>query len=668
MSFYRIMPLWTVLLCLLCSSCLVTQQPKTGEVLFAEKNYTLAIDKLQQELSAAAEIARKAQLAFLIAEAYRLSGQYADAESWYQRSLSWDANQRTEFLYASMLKVNEKYEAAADAFARYVDRYPFDDLGHREVEATQLAMQWKKHPVPVQVLRLDDINSPAFDYAPVPFRQQELVFTSDRDNATGEEAYGWTGRKFSDLYVAQRSDQGSWQQVRRFSEFLNSPFNEGTACFSADFRSCFFTRCGSTAVTNDYCQVYYTTWQETDWSEPVRLELFADTVNVMHPFLSADGRELYVASDAPDGYGGKDLYVLLRQSDGSWGTPQNLGPAINTDGDEVFPCIGPDHRLYFTSNGHTGMGGLDLFAASRLGKQWGNVQNLRPPFNSGADDLSLRFEPLRAEEQRWFVQKGYFASNRPGGKGNDDIYQFWQVRQKVLLLSVEVVEKQFANPNNPNSAVIGFAPLTGQAVQIQELTAQGQPEGQPKTLVTDAQGTIALSVQGGTTFRVSASRTDYFTRTETAVMPLPDELEEDTFVLRLRLVLDRIFRNVEINIPNIYYDYDKATIRADARPVLDTLAALLLDNPQVSVEIGSHTDARGNAAYNQRLSQARAQSVVNYLQEKGIGANRLTARGYGESQPVNRCRDGVPCSEEEHQQNRRTTFKVTAVNPVAEPQ
>ncbi|MCS6917350.1 MAG: OmpA family protein [Chitinophagales bacterium] len=656
----------TIALGLSLASCLITQQPKTGEILFQEKNYAWAAQKLQQEFAAATELPAKANLAFLIAESYRLSAQFEEAEAWYQRALSLDADQRTEFLYASMLKANEKYDEASAAFSRYTDRYPFDDRGHSEVEACQLAAQWKKNPLPVTVVPVSALNSPAFDYAPVRYRNGALVFTSDRDLATGEEAYGWTGKKFSDLFTSAPDGAGSWQTPQPFSALINSPFNEGAATFSPDFQQCYFTRCGSNATTTDFCQILTCIWNGSEWSEPQVLPLLNDTCNVMHPFLSADGKELFVSSDAEGGYGGKDLYVFFRQADGSWGSPQNLGPAVNTEGDELFPHLGPDQRLYFASNGHPGMGGFDLFAAARLGRQWGNVQNLKAPINSGADDLALILEPLNPREKRLLVRKGYFASNRPGGKGNDDIYAFQEEKQKTFLLVAQVVEKQFAQAGNPNSEVIGFLPLAGQPVQIQELSVQGQPSGNPVTLTTDADGRVTLITEPLKQFRLAASRPDYFTRTENAAMPAREDTDEDTVLVSVRLVLDRIFRNVEINIPNIYYDYDKATIRSDARPVLDTLAVLLNDNPQVSVEIGSHTDARGSATYNQRLSQARAQSVVNYLIEKGISPERLSAKGYGESQPVNRCRDGVTCTEEEHQQNRRTTFKVTAVRPAPE--
>ncbi|MCS6990836.1 MAG: OmpA family protein [Chitinophagales bacterium] len=645
------------------ASCLITQQPKSGEILFEEKNYAHAIDKLLQEFSAATETTVKAKLAFLIGESYRLCGQYVPAEQWYQRSLVLDANQQTEFLYASMLKANEKYEEALQAFSQYVTRYPFDEYGHREIEACQLAMQWKKENTAVHIKALDELNSAASEYAPVFAPEGAMWFTSDRDAATGDEAYGWTGRKFSDLFLAGRLAVDRWQSPRALPAPINTPFNEGAASFSADKRLCLFTRCGSTGPADDYCQIYAATSNDTGWNEPELLPLFSDTCNVLHPFLTSDGKELYVSADVEGGYGGKDIYVFTLQLDGRWGNPRNLGSSVNTEGDEIFPFIGPDQRLYFASNGHAGMGGFDLYVASRLQRQWGNVQNLKPPFNSGADDLSLVLEPLSREDQRRYVRRGIFASNRPGGKGNDDLYLFWEEKKKVYLLSVQVVEKLFERPNDPNSAVIGFKPLVDQPIHIQEVNTQGQPLGAMISLRTNEQGTVLTALGEEKMYRLSVSRPDYFTRTETANTKDFAHRDEDTILINMRVVMDRIYRDVEINLPNIYYDYDKATIRADARPVLDTLAALLLANPHISIEIGSHTDARGSAAYNQRLSQARAQSVVNYLTEKGVSPDRLSARGYGESLLVNRCSDGVPCTEEEHQQNRRTTFKVTAVRP-----
>ncbi len=639
--------------------CVAIPQAPTGEVLYAEKKYADAAQLLRKEWEQASDRLTRAKKAFLIAEAYRYCGQWPEAEQWYDVCLSLQPeNQKCAFLYASALKVNEKYEQAVQAFSRYIERYPFDEWARVELEMCALAMQWKKNPLPVDVSPLESINTPALEYAPVVFKKNALVFTSDREQSTGSESYGWTGRSFSDLFVAALSADHTYTNPISFSEVLNSPFNEGTACFSADFKQCFFTRCGSAQTADDYCQIYFSSWENNQWTDPVRLDLFADTGNVQHPFLTADGKLLYFSSDVAIGFGGKDLYVSERQPDGSWGPPQNLGSTINTEGDEVFPVIGPDDRLYFASNGHPTMGGFDLFVAHRLGNRWGNVQNLRPPFNSGADDLSICFQPLSPAERKQFLTKGFFASNRPGGKGNDDLYAFAQARKKVILLVAEVVEKIFVRPGDPNSGVKELRPLSGHPITVRDVTEGATEIVDEKTYVTDAGGSVSVVVSPNRMLKVTAAKTDYFTRSETIPTTGLLDADADTIVLAVRLILEPIVRDVEITISNIYYDYDKASLRADALPVLDTLAGILIENPTLSVEIGSHTDSRGNSTYNLRLSQARAQSVVNYLVSKGVDAARLSARGYGESQLVNACADGVPCSEEQHQQNRRTTFKV----------
>jgi outer membrane protein OmpA-like peptidoglycan-associated protein/tetratricopeptide (TPR) repeat protein len=643
-------------------SCLVTQQAKTGDMLFQEKKYDQAADLLKTEYSNEPDPVLRQKKAFQIGECYRLSGQPIPAEEWYKTASNLDNDdQRAAFLYASMLKSNEKYEEAVKAFSEYVKKFPFDEQARSEVETCQMAMQWKNAPSNYTVQGVSEINSVAYDYSPVLYNKNTLVFTSDRGDATGSESYGWTGEKFSDLYMASRNAAGQFSAPAPFSANLNSDYNEGTPGFSKDFTEMYFTRCGSALTTDDYCHICYSARSGEEWSEPVPVPIFHDSCNVVQPFLSADGKELYVASDVDGGYGGKDLYVLTRDAEGNWANAQNLGPNINTEGDEGFPVLAEDGNLYFASNGHEGMGGLDIFSASRLGKQWGNVQNLRWPINSGADDFALVFDKVAKEDQYKIRSKGFFTSSRPGGKGKDDIYSFVEAKVKVILVTGDVVEKKFAREGDPNSTVVGFTPMAFLDVQSVILDNDGNAVAKSgKTVKSDASGKFRFIAESDKTYKVSAGKQDYFTKAEITNTNGFAREEDDTVMANVRLVLEKIFRNVQVNISNIYYDYNKASIRTDAAQVLDTLVALLKENPNVTVEIGSHTDSRGNDAYNMRLSQARAQSVVDYLVQNGISAALLTAKGYGESQLVNKCVNGVKCSEEEHQANRRTTFKVTS--------
>lgn len=643
------------------SSCLITQQAKTGDMLFQEKKYSEAAELLKTEYGKEADPAIRAKKAFTIGECYRLSGQTIEAEQWYKTASELGDDSRAKYLYALMLKTNEKYEEAVKAFNEYLKESPFDEEARSEVEACNMAIQWKKADSKTSVAGLEALNSPAFDYAPVPFGKNGIVFTSDRSDATGSETYGWTGEKFSDLYIAYKDASGKFSTPLPFSDKINSAYNEGAACFSKDFSECYFTRCGSALTTNDYCHLFYSYKNGDEWSDPVEIPIFNDSCNVSQPYLSADGKELYVSSDVDGGYGGKDLYVLTKNSEGNWSDPQNLGPALNTAGDEVFPQLSADGKLYFASNGQEGMGGLDIFSAAKINKQWSNVQNVRAPINSGADDFAPVFEKVRPEDQYKIKSQGYFVSNRPGGKGRDDIYYFTEEKTKVFLVKGDVVEKQFEKAGDPNSNVVAFTPMPSIDVTLQMLDGKGNPvANSQRTIKSDKNGRFQFLVETDRTYKVSASSQDYFTRSETVSTNEFQKQDKDSVAATIRLVLDKIYKNVQVNISNIYYDYNKADIRPDAAKVLDTLVNVLKENPNVKVEIGSHTDSRGKDAYNMRLSQARAQSVVDYLVQHGIDASLLSAKGYGETQPVNKCTNGVKCTEEEHQANRRTTFKVTS--------
>jgi len=647
------------------TSCLITQQAKTGDMLFQEKKYTEAADLLKTEFNKEQDPVIRGKKAFSIGECYRMSGNTTEAEQWYKTASDIGDDSRAKYMYALMLKTNEKYEDAVKAFNNYLKESPFDEEAKSEVEACTMAIQWKKDDSKVSVAGVDALNSIAFDYAPALYGKNGIVFTSDRGDATGSETYGWTGEKFSDLYVAYKDAGGKFGAPVLFSDKINSKYNEGAACFSKDFTEFYFTRCVSSSpndpTANDYCHIFYSYRNGDEWSDPTEVLIFSDSCNVVQPFLSADGKEMYVSSDVDGGYGGKDLYVLTKNADGNWSNPQNLGPNINTSGDEVFPQLSADGKLYFASNGQEGMGGLDIFSASRLNKEWNNVQNLRSPINSGADDFALVFEKVKPEDQYKIKSQGYFVSNRPGGKGKDDIYYFIEEKTKVFLVKGSVAEKKFSVEGNPNSSIAGFTSMPATDVTIVALDEKGNPI--PKTqhmIKSDVKGRFQFLAETDKTYKVSASKQDYFTKSETANTTGFQKQDKDTVVATVQLVLDKIYKNVQVNISNIYYDYNKANIRADAAKVLDTLVNVLKENPNVKVEIGSHTDSRGKDEYNMRLSLARAQSVVNYLVQHGIDASLLSAKGYGETQPVNKCTNGVKCTEEEFQANRRTTFKVTS--------
>lgn len=641
------------------SSCSGSGKAKSGMTLFQEKNYTLAIPQLKNEYKEQQVPLLRGEKAFYVAECYRLSGNTKDAEGWYAEAIKQGYDAIATYNYALTLKANEKYKQAIEQFTNYARLEPFSkEKAFDQIKACNLAMRWEKERTNLDLKNLTNINTSASEYAPVVLPNGDLVFTSDRLDATGSDTYGWTGEKFSDLYLTKKQSGGTYSGVVAFASELNSGFNEGTPTFNKDATEVYFTRCGSQGKgANDYCAIYVSRQQSLGgWSEPEKLFLFEnDTFNIGHPFLSRDGKYLLFAAEAPGGYGGKDLYITYLQA-GAWTAPKSLGKEINTDGNEVFPFVDETGTLYFSSDGHDGLGGLDIFAAPANGGVWSKPENLKIPINSGADDYGLWLTKAKPKNANDPVRmSGFFSSNRPGGAGKDDIYAFQLSNENLYVLEGVILEKIFADPKDPNSKVIDFQP-----VDAANITLKKYGPGFPviANLKSDKFGRFGHDLEKESEYYVSGEKEGFLKQSSKASTKGLRDLNNITIAVKVRIIVERIFENVDIKIENIYYDYDSTALRPDSYPALDTLYALFAENPTIVVEIGSHTDSRGKNEYNLTLSQGRAASVVKYLVNKGIPLERLKAVGYGETMPVNKCVDGVECTEAEHQLNRRTTFKI----------
>ena len=645
----------------LLSSCFLAQQgQKTGDVAYTEKQYAVAAGLYEKELSASEPTdPDRARKTYLIAECYRLSSQTQLAEQWYAKAADMTYNVSDAiWWYAEMLKADEKYTDAIQQFNVYSKEQPDKvDDANREIAACKDAIAWAKANTSYTIKNLDKVNSPEYDYAPAVYKDNSMVFTSDRSNSKG--LYGWTGKDYSDLYISKPDGKGGYGDAALFSKALSSPFNDGAACFNKDYTECYFTRCGNADKTNDYCHIFKSVWKadSSDWSKPVMIPFFADTFNVSQPCLSPDGKELYFSSDAAGGFGGKDLYVSQRNSDGTWGEAENLGATINTAGEDVFPYVAPDGKLYFSSNGRGGMGGLDIYYTTKTKNGWSVPQNMKYPFNSGGDDFGLVFLPLNSGDKDSIKLKGLFTSNRGGGKGFDDIYMFYIKNVKYYALNGVTLQKQFSTVDDPNSQQTGTTTLAHCEVQLNVIDPQTQQPTMVAQTKSDTNGKFMFKIDPEKNYKVTATKPGYFSHSEN--FSSIGFSKKDSMVGKVQLVLDKIYTNKMIVIHNIYYDYDKWNIRQDAKKSLDTVVQLLKENPNIKVEIGSHTDQRGSDAYNNDLSQKRAQSVVDYLISQGINEQRLTAHGYGKTQLVVDCN---PCTEEQYQLNRRTTFKVTSAD------
>ncbi len=652
--FSRLIAVLSVLAITACSS---TLKVKDGSTAYQLEKYTLASDMLQKDFEQSKDVKQKSQIALQIAKSYDYQQKYAESLQWYKTIYDLGVNEDRVDLYLNALKQNEQYKEAADFLTNYLKANKAEKYRwQKESDFLEATLKELDKKIPHVVVDLKDINSSFSDFAGY-FKGNDLYFSSTRTPNKESGTDEWSGEGYSDIMKAAKNGKTSFGPVIDVPEF-NSPYHDAEVVFTKDGQEAYFTRSGSKDQTkNDYSKIYYTKMQaDGKWSDPKMLAFFADTVNEGQPYLSPSGNELFFSSDAPDGYGGRDIYIVKKNTKGVFENPINAGSKINTAGDELFPVLADSTHLFFSSNGRMGYGGLDIFSASKEGKIFTNVQNVGMPINSGGDDFY--FQQTQTGDDS-VILSGYLTSNRKGGLGNDDIYYVEQRKAPreplpppVYILRVSVMENTFAVENNPNSAVTGTKPVGNAKIQIPKFDVQSTISD---VFNADAEGKFTKIIPRES-FLGTVTKEGYLAGSFD-VHKVMDAKDGDTIYIDKTVVLAKIYKNVEIVLNNIYYDYDKWNIRADASQSLDTLVDILKKNPTIKIQLSSHTDCRGTDAYNQTLSQKRAESVVQYLISKGIEAERLTAKGYGESMPVETC-DCKACTEEQHQRNRRTTFKI----------
>lgn len=630
-----------------------------GATTYDLKQYSVAPALLQKDFDAAVDATTKKEIALKIADSYSRYNQYAKAEKWYKQAADLGA-------FSALLKQGKMQMAQenhAEAIKTFTKLGKVDAVSKlqatNEIKNCEQAIEWKAASSKITTENIAALNSTKNDFAPV-WDNGKLYFSSSRSEAKGKEVNAWTNEKNADLFFSEK-DKNSFGKVMSFDTLINSNFFEGTMALTNNGNDIYFTRCetvdlSSTAkirqAKNEYCHIYFSRKVYGEWGEPEVLLLFPDTVNVGHPALSKDAKLLVVSSDAPRGFGGKDLYYFIK-TDTGWSAPYNAGTEINTKGDEMFPWLDEIGNLYFSSNGYPGIGGLDIFRAAKFKSSWKEPQNLKYPINSGADDFSYsieKYKPKNADDL--ILTSGYFSSNRVGGKGGDDIYHFEEGWVNYFVLNGKVEEKKYENAENPDSKLVGMKPIDKVMVILKSATDSVK-------LLSNAAGVFNANLKSETDYKLTYYKPGYFSAT--GFVTTKGKRNQDSTYIYVSTVaeLEKIFTQKEIVIPNIYYDYNKATLRPESKGVLDSILIFFNSNKELIIEIGSHTDSRGGDAYNEKLSQARAQSVVDYLIEKGIEKDRLAAKGYGETRLVNNCSNGVECSEDEHQKNRRTTFRIT---------
>ncbi len=632
------------------SSCGSTSSAITdGNIAYEYKKYQLAASLLETKFQKETNPIYKFEIAKKIGDSYRAYSNTSKAEQWYKIANDLQFDPYVAMQYGAMLKMNEKYSDAIVYFEMLYKKHKIREA-YTQREGCKYALEWMLKNKNIKVENLNTINTQYADFALVMNKAGGLVFSSSRADTKGKDINEWTGEKNSDIFILKGDGK-----IELLPDTINSKAYEGT-CTYRDSKEIFFTRCGDASNRDNHCRIYYAKFENEEWSSPEPLRFFADSINIGHPSISKDGKKLFFVADHPNGFGGKDIYFSILKG-GEWSEPYNAGRMVNSKGNEMFPFIDDNNYLYFSSDYHQGMGGLDIFRAELTegGKLYGSITNLQYPINSSYDDFGIYITKYKSKNINDLIkEEGYFTSNRKGGMGRDDIYKYAKEHYNNFELIIHVVEKKYESPNDPNSKVIGKSILQDAGIELENLTTK---EFRKNSLTND-RGEAVFLLDKNSNYKVSATKRNYFSKSaQTTTIGLAT-LDSILVRMHVEIELERIFPEKEIVINNIYYDLDKATLRPESQLTLDTLIEFFQENEHLTIEIGSHTDARGSNEYNQKLSQERAQSVVDYLISKKVNPAKIIAKGYGETKLVNKCADGVDCSEEEHQQNRRTTFRV----------
>ena len=612
---------------LLIVSCGADQALKKADKFYALGEYYDAAAQYKKAYSQtpSKDKEKRGQLSRKMGECYRRINSTSKAITAYKNVIRYKQEDSLTYLrLAQQLMKNGSYKEASKNFQTAVDSLQLtvdsDDhsyliLARNGLQASQMAPQWKKEGSQYTVKRMDLFNSRRDDYSPALAGDDsdQLFFTSTRNQAQGDEYSGITGAKAADIFWSQKDDKGKWGKPQRIDSELNSDFDEGACSFSPDGKTMYLTQCKTDPSYPRYASIMVSTRNDASWSKPTELRISKDTLSSFaHPAIPPDGEWLYFVSDMPGGVGGLDIW-RCRLYGKETGGVENLGEPINTPGDEMFPTFRPNGDLYFSSDGHPGLGGLDIFIVKATQGDGSSVfdnehsENRPPvllehpgfPLNSQGDDFGMTFEGL--------VNKGFFSSSRGDNRGMDHIYSFFNP-EIVQTVKGWVYEQD------------GYELTAAQVYMVGN-------DGTNLKLSVRGDGSFTQEIKPNVDYVLLGTCKGYLNHQEQLRVEPVKESEE--YVLQFPLA------NISapVLIENIFYDFDKATLRPESATALDKLVKLLNDNPHVTIELSAHTDYKGSDQYNERLSQRRAESVVRYLIEHGIAADRLTPKGYGEGKP-----------------------------------
>lgn len=569
-----------------------------GEYFDAQKIYR----KVYNRLTKREDRPLRGEVAFKLGQCYTKLNRAPQAAAAYQNALRYEYPDSSAYLYlGKALQADGKYGPAIDTYTNYLEYQPDDLLTKEALKGCRMAIAAKQKPKTRYVVKNAKIfNSRRADFAPMYLDKSydQIFFTSTNEKVTGDKKSEITGMKKGDIYFSKKNERGQWQQPEPVEGELNSDADEGIVSFTPDGQTMYLTKARRSETSSTSVEIYTSRRSDATWSAPQKYEITADTLSAVgHPAVSADGRYLYFCSDMPGGYGGLDIWrVNLNDRVGSL---ENMGPQINTPGNESFPYSRTDSLLYFASDGHPGFGGLDIFKAklNTTGEYW-SVENMGQPVNSAGDDFGITFGP---------GETGYFSSNRGDARGYDHIFSF-ELPDIHITISGWVLDKDEEPVPNAIIRIVG-------------------DDGSNQKEVARDDGSFKFNLDRGVKYVMKAGAPGY--------LNVKQEFESDSAEEDADYGIDFIL--AAINKPqvveNIFYDFDKATLRPESKSALDEMVVMLNENPNVTIEMGAHTDRKGSDEYNIRLSDRRAQSVVDYLIGAGIDAGRLSPKGYGESMP-----------------------------------
>lgn len=586
-----------------------------------------------------------------IGNAYYYNAELEKANKWYSELYATNPEQEAEFYYrySQSLRATKEYQKADAMMAKFNEKSGNDSRA-KIFSGKKDYLTIIKNNSGRYKIENAGVNSKYSDYGPT-YMGTKVVFSSARDTGNfSKRIHTWTGQYFTNLYSSNLGEDGSLAEVEKYGKKINTKFHESTPVFSKDGKTVYFTRNnfldgrGYDAGKVTLLKIYKATLDnEGKWTNITPLPFNSDSYQVAHPALSPDGKTLYFASDMPGTHGQSDLFKVKINEDGSFGNVENLGNTINTEGRETFPFVSDENELYFASDGQPGLGGLDIFIVKipQDGGAFKEPLNVGEEANSPKDDFALIIDTK--------TKRGFLSSNRDGGQGSDDIYKFLESKpiwcEQILYGVITDEDTKAVLPNT-------------------KLVLLDEKFNKIKETVSDASGSYQFTeVECGTKYYVNASLEDYETKESAVIIGKSTGKTELNIELKTKMcrakIGDDLANCFKINI--IYFDLDKWNIRPDAAIDLAKLQDVLEQNPTMKINIRSHTDSRASDEYNKKLSERRAKSTLDWLIKQGIAADRLTSEGLGETELVNKCSNDVPCTEAEHQLNRRSEFIITSL-------